>query len=144
MSGNEVERNTETEDNKAGDGSEDRDKTVGVVREGKDKAGDEEEEEGEELLLYLEFADFHETSILTNSNQILIQNIEESLVECKVVGPSSKLLFSGEHQRTLGTCHFYQCSKRSRLHNSDLQYLGPSDKKTKFTLKNISSTSPAS
>lgn len=108
-------------------------------KEGGESSG-QGEEEGEEVLLYLEFADFHETSILANSTQISLQNLDGAQVECTVLGPSSKLVFSGEHQRTLGTCHFYHCSKRSPIENSDLQYLGQSVKKTKFSLKNMSST----
>jgi hypothetical protein len=111
-----------------------------------------ETEEAEEVLLFLEFADFDETSVLTESKSITLQNLEHFEVTCSVVGSTGVLAFAGEHQTNLGTCHFYQSVKRSRDDGGSgsgssgsgegLQYLGQTTKKTKFRLKHFSSSQP--
>lgn len=105
----------------------------------------QEEEEEEEILIYLEFDDFDDSSVISSSKNISISNLNEENVTCKVITNSNsnssnsncgELLFSGEHQINLGTCHFYNKSKRIRTEESeeDIQFIGNTIKKTKFRL----------
>jgi hypothetical protein len=100
-------------------------------------------DEAEEILLYLEFADFDETKALTDSKKITLCSLEDFEANCTVLGPTGSLTFVGEHQMNLGTCHFYETVKRSRDESSSggeaLKYLGQTAKKTKFRLKHFSS-----
>ena len=68
----------------------------------------QQEEEFEEILVYVDFPDFDECSLLNDTAHVTLQNILSPTPTCKI----NNLSFTGQHEINLGTQLFFECNDK--------------------------------
>jgi hypothetical protein len=92
----------------------------------------DDENEYEEVLIYVAFPDFDNTEYISKSSSLTISDIMSESPLCEV----NKTQFIGEHRLNVGTQLFFKDGSKN-VHDSDLDYIGLSNKKLKFSIHSI-------
>ena len=105
-----------------------------------DESSEDSDDEYEEVLVYVDFPDFHGLSLLTEKTKIELTDLAGPNPKCKI---NDTVNFSGEHQTNLGTMLFFSRDQegnteyydktvnclRFGVHSVDINQLTPKDKK---------------
>ena len=87
-----------------------------------------EEDEYEEIFVYVDFPDFDECNLLTDATELEISNIDGENPTCRI----NDLNFTGEHEINLGSQLFFE-----HLPNNTVQFVGQSVNVVKFKLASV-------
>ncbi len=74
------------------------------------------ESEYEEVLVYVDFPDFHRLNLLNNDTKIQLSDLAGPEPKCKI---NDSVNFSGEHQTNLGTQLFFQKDQKGNIEYYD-------------------------
>lgn len=93
---------------------------------------DFDDDEYEEVLVFVKFEDFADVNFFAESNQIVISNIEECSPKCSIDGFS----FAGTHNLNLGTLLFFE-KRDTQDDQLNVVLVGSSNTTIEFSLRSI-------
>ena len=94
--------------------------------------GDSDDDEYEEVLVFVKFEDFADVNFFAESNQIVISNIEECSPKCSIDGFN----FAGTHNLNLGTLMFFE-KRDTEDDQLNVVLAGSSNTTIEFSLRSI-------
>lgn len=93
---------------------------------------DFDDDEYEEVLVFVKFEDFADVNFFAESNQIVISNIEECSPKCSIDGFN----FAGTHNLNLGTLMFFE-KRDTQDDQLNVVLAGSSNTTIEFSLRSI-------
>lgn len=72
-----------------------------------DQITEEEEEEYEDVLVFVQFSDFENCKLLDKSTSTLIRDLDKGIPSCEIESPDMVYTFTGEYRQSVGTLHFF-------------------------------------